>query len=185
MQFEPISQILLPFITFIIGGGIARAFDWFRRVKKDDRDFYKNELELFTKKCATLEERVKVLELASVPDVGATWVRDNKGVFKDVSTAFEIEFLLPNGLRRDNLVGKEPKDISSNLNDFIRVLEEMSVEALSSIKRYSVRYGVKVPNNDRCHLMIKEVAVSSDNTIYFVGRAYIIDDVNCLDDEPA
>jgi hypothetical protein len=184
MQFEPVSQLLIPLVTFLIGGGLARAFDWFRRVKKDDRDFYKNELDLFKTKCTTLEERIRVIELGTVPDVGATWVRDNKGFFLDVSTAFEIEFLLPNGLRRDDVIGKNLKDIyNPKMEAFVRVLEEMSVEALSSIKRYSVRYGVKVPNNERCHLMIKEVAVSSDNKIYFVGRAYIIDDVNCSDTE--
>lgn len=181
MQFEPVSQLLIPIITFIVGGGIARAIDWRRKVKKDERDFYKTELDLFREKCAMLEERIRTLELSTVPDVGPTWVRDNKGIFKDISTAFEIEFLLPNGLRREDLINKNIKDIyNPGIEQFINVLEEMSVEALSSIKRYSVRYGVQVPNNNKCHLMIKEVAVATDSSIYFVGRAYVIDDENCL-----
>ena len=178
--FDPVSQLLIPTVTFLIGGGLARAFDWLRRVKKDDRDFYKEELSLFREKCTMLEERIKALELTNVPDVGPTWVRDNKGIFMDVSTAFEIEFLMPNGLKRDDIIGKNLKDaFMPNLEPLFLVLAEMSVEALSSLKRYSVRYGVKIPNNSKCHLMIKEVAVSTDNSIYFVGRAYVIDDQNC------
>lgn len=182
MQFDPTSQLLIPIITFLIGGGLARTFDWFRRVKTDNREFYKKEMELFSSKCLMLEDRIKQLELSNLPDVGATWVRDSKGIFKDISTSFEIEFLLPNGLRREDIIGKSLKEVfSPDLQEFSEVLEEMSVEALSSVKRYSIRYGVKVPKNDRCHLMVKEVAVSNDNAIFFVGRAYVIDDKNCIE----
>jgi hypothetical protein len=127
-----------------------------------------------------LEDRINQLELSGLPDVGPTWVRDSKGIFRDISTSFEIEFLLPSGLRREDIIGKTLKEsFSSELSEFSDILEELKVEALSSIKRYAIRYGVKVPNNDKCHLMVKEVAVSNDNSVFFVGRAYVIDDKNC------
>lgn len=180
MQFDPTSQLLIPIITFLIGGGLARTFDWFRRVKSDKREFYKNEMELFSSKCKMLEDRIHQLELSGLPDVGPTWVRDSKGIFRDISTSFEIEFLLPSGLRREDIIGKTLKEsFSAELSEFSGIIEELSVEALASIKRYAIRYGVKVPNNDKCHLMVKEVAVSNDNSVFFVGRAYVIDDKNC------
>lgn len=182
LSFDPTTHLIVPVITFLIGGGLARTLDWFRKNKSDNREFYKREMELFGSKCITLEERIKQLELTNIPAVAATWVRDNKGIVRDISTSFEIEFLLPNSLRREDIIGKGFRDVfSGELRDFADLLEEMSAEALTSLKRYSVRYGVTVPNSEKCHLVVKEVAISNDSSVFFVGRAYVIDDSNCSD----
>jgi hypothetical protein len=171
-----IQDYIMPFITFILGGGLITFLKYRKEVadsdKKDRREFDAIERDKYKKMAEEQEKRISQLELLVINSNHPEWRKNSRGVYEYVSTSYEICILLPMGKRKEDAIGKSDEEIFQGYPKVWKTLKELDIEAALSPLKTAVKRGIKFPNNEDTMMVIKEIAQTIDDRTYYIGRAY-------------
>lgn len=171
-----IQDYIMPFITFILGGGLITFLKYRKEVadseKKDRREFDAMERDKYKKMAEEQEKRISQLELLLVNTNHPEWRKNSRGVYEYVSTSYEICILLPMGKRKEDAIGKTDEEIFTGYPKVWKTLRDLDIEAALSPLKTAVKKGFKFPNNDDTMMVIKEIVQTIDDKTFYIGRAY-------------
>ncbi|RTL06230.1 hypothetical protein EKK58_05935 [Candidatus Dependentiae bacterium] len=169
---DVIQTIVIPTVTFIVGGGLVSYLKFFADKSKEHRSVLEEELSLFRKRYTELRQELDELSVLLIPSAAPEWRKNYKGEYEYVSPSYEVNILLGLGLAKSDIIGKKDAEVFGDYPEFVSLLKAIDNEARLSPRRYAIRFNVQFPGSEEKHMVIKEIAHSIAGKNYFIGRCY-------------